>query len=87
MLKHKVRYADYKESIDAVNPVNANKNAYITRNQKMIDNSDVCVFYYNKDYLPPKRKKSFIGSYQPNSGTAIAYAYALRKKKTIFNIY
>lgn len=52
------------------------------RNQDMIDHSDVCVFYYNKDYLPPKRKQSSrnIVDYQPRSGTAVAFTYAQRKK-------
>ena len=58
------------------------------RNQEMIDNSSVSVFYYNKDYLPPKRKapNRFLPDYQPKSGTAIAYAYAVQKKKQIYNM-
>lgn len=88
MLHRKVHYADYEESINSLKSFTANKNAYIMRNQEMIENSDVCVFYYNKDYLPPKRKrdKSFL-SIQPKSGTAIAFAYAEQKKKTILNMY
>lgn len=59
------------------------------RNQEMIENSDICVFYYNKDYLPPKRKapNKLMPDYQPNSGTAIAYAYAVQKRKQIYNMF
>lgn len=63
--------------------------SYIERNQAMINDSDYCLFYYNKEYVPPQRKysKRDIGYYQPNSGTAIAYEYAQRKKKIIKNFY
>lgn len=89
MVKHEVHYTDYEEAVRSKKSLNANKNAYIMRNQEMIDNSDVCVFYYNKDYLPPKRRTSskFLSDYQPKSGTAIAYAYAMQKKKIIINLY
>ena len=55
----------------------------------MIDMSDVCVFYFNRDYLPPKRKTSRRGifEYQPKSGTALAFAYAKRKRKIIINVF
>ena len=56
--------------------------AYVERNQIMIDCSDICVVYYNENYLPPKRKSSRrdILLYQPRSGTRIAYEYAQKKK-------
>ena len=87
--KSEVHYADYEESISSIKSLKVNKNAYIIRNQEMIDDSDVCVFYYNKDYLPPRRNRSkkSILDYQPKSGTAISFAYASHKKKTIINIY
>lgn len=89
MLRREVHYEDYEESVSSVKLLNANKNVYIMRNQEMIESSDVCVFYYNKDYLPPKRKhsKRSLVDYQPKSGTAIAFAYATQKKKTILNMY
>lgn len=88
MFKCKVNFEDYEECVKSQKSMKANKNAYIMRNQEMIDNSDVCVFYYNKDYLPPKRKSSnkFLPDYQPKSGTAIAYQYAVSKKKKIINL-
>ncbi len=80
-LTHKeVLFTDYEESVDCAS--HANMATYIMRNQKMIDNSDICVFYYDKNYLPPKRKQSKkqLCDYQPKSGTAIAYKYAIRKE-------
>ena len=54
----------------------------------MIDDSDFCVFYYNEKYQPQRRKESkrSIRTYQPKSGTKIAYDYAKRKNKKIINI-
>lgn len=74
--EHKTKYTSGKAS-------------YIERNQAMIDNSNYCIFYYNKNYLPPKRKysKKGLNYYQPKSGTAIAFEYATQKKKNIINIY
>ena len=89
MVKREVHYTDYEESVSSQKSINANKNAYVMRNQEMIDNSDVCVFYFNKNYLPPKRKaqNKFLPDYQPKSGTAIAFAYASQKKKQIYNMF
>lgn len=88
-VNYEVHCADYEKSVDSQKALKANKNVYIMRNQEMIDSSDVCVFYYNKDYLPPKRKSSdiYLFEYQPKSGTAIAFAYAIQKKKQIINLY
>lgn len=89
-IAHKeAHFTDYEMSVDSEKSLNANKTTYIMRNQEMIDNSDICVFYYNKNYLPPKRKmyKGDIINYQPKSGTAIAYDYAKRKKKRLINMY
>ncbi len=82
-------YEDYEEAIDCEKSFRACKNAYIMRNQEMIDRSDVCLFYYDKNYLPPKHKQSQrnICTYQPKSGTAIAFAYATHKKKQIINLF
>ena len=56
----------------------AGKASYVERNQAMINDSDFCVFYYNKDYIPPTKT---------NSGTKIAYEYAIRKKKKVINLF
>ncbi|MBQ8295262.1 MAG: hypothetical protein IJX87_02375 [Clostridia bacterium] len=68
---------------------NAGKASYVERNQEMIDASDFCVFYCDEAYKPPLRKQSrrSLTSYQPKSGTALAYQYAKQKKKEIINLY
>ncbi len=67
----------------------AGKAAYVERNEYMIDKADFCIFYYNENYQlplkPATRKRIF--SYQPKSGTKVAYDYAVQKKKTIINLY
>ena len=45
---------------------------------EMIDKSNYCVFYYNANYTPLKKR---------NSGTKIAYDYAVKKKKIIINLF
>ena len=68
--------------------LNAGAASYVERNTDMIDKSDVCIFYYDENYLPPRRKsaKRAIADYQPKSGTKIAYDYAHTKKKSVINI-
>lgn len=55
----------------------------------MINDSDYCIFYCDNSYLPEMRKYSKNISFyrQANSGTKLAYEYAKRKNKTIFNIF
>ena len=67
----------------------AGKISHVVRNQAMIDDSDICLFYYDENYTPPQRKWSRrdLFAYQPKSGTALAYKYARQKKKTIYNIF
>ena len=80
---------DYEETTYPQECVNSGKTSYLKRNQAMIDKSDYCIFYYNENYQPPQRKNSKrdIFSYQPKSGTALAYKYAMQKKKNIKNFY
>lgn len=67
---------------------NAGRASYVERNQEMINQSDVCVVYYDENYAPPRRRNSRrdLAEYQPKSGTKIAYDYAVRKGKTIINV-
>ncbi len=37
---------------------NSGRALYVERNCEMIDKSDFCVFYYDENYLPPRRKYS-----------------------------
>ena len=64
---------------------NSGRAIYVERNQIMIDRSDICIVYYDENYLPPKRKSSSgnISTYQPKSGTKIACEYAQKKKKAV----
>ena len=68
--------------------INAGKAAYVERNYEMIDNSNYCVIYYDENYKPPRRKNSRrdLFDYQPNSGTKLAYDYAVKKGKSIMNL-
>ncbi len=53
------------------------KASYVERNRLMIDASDYCIFYYDENRRPP----------HGNSGTALAYAYATKKRKTIIDLF
>ncbi len=67
----------------------AGKAAYVERNYEMIDKSQYCIVYFNDGYAPPTRKNSKrdLFSYQPKSGTKLAYDYAVKKGCTIKNLY
>ncbi|MCQ2461954.1 MAG: hypothetical protein MJ177_00940 [Clostridia bacterium] len=79
----------YEESICPKGIGRAGKAGYTERNQAMIIESEICVFYYDESYLPSRCKNNRHNStdYQPKSGTALAYAYALQKRKRIFNMF
>lgn len=65
----------------------AGRYSYVERNQIMIKQSDYCIFYYDKDYIPPIRRYSRRGMpYQPSSGTNLAFDYATKQNKKVFNI-
>ena len=78
----------YEESICPKGVGSAGRASYVERNQAMIRESDVCIFYYDENYQPSHRKTSRrdLFDYQPKSGTAVAYAYAVQKKKTVYNL-
>ena len=78
----------YEETYFSESLRNAGKASYVERNKEMINKSDFCIFYYDENYLPPRRKnsKKALSDYQPKSGTATAYAYAVQKKKNIINV-
>lgn len=63
----------YEETYFSPNARHAGKLVYIKRNREMIDKSDICVFYYDKE-----NKKA--------GGTKIAFEYAVKRQKTIVNI-
>lgn len=79
----------YEDTLIPSKVENAGRASYVERNQEMINVSDFCVFYYDKEYKPPLRKQSrrALTDYQPKSGTKVAYEYAKQKKKVIINLY
>ena len=83
VLKTDVKLKDYDAEVRSDRVFSAGKASFVERNQEMIDDSDFCVFYYNESYLPPRRKRSNrdLSSYQPKSGTWLAYEYAIQKSK------
>ena len=78
----------YEDNICPAGVAAAGRAAYVERNQAMIHESDVCVFYYDPAYSPPRRRASKHGvtNYQPQSGTALAYAYAVKSGKRVVNL-
>ena len=87
VLKKEVHLLGFEEEVEFKTKYTAGKASYVERNQAMINDSDICIFYYDENYQPELRqysKRSFY--YQPKSGTRLAYEYAKRKKKEIINI-
>lgn len=67
--------------------IGAGKNIFVKRNQYLIDNSDVILFYFNENV---KGRWTGIKGELPHkvrSGTRIAYEYAVKKKKRIINAF
>lgn len=79
---------NYDETYFPEKIINAGKSRYVERNYYIIDKSDFCIFYYDKEYAPPNRKftKKFLVEHESKSGTKLAYDYAVKKKKNIINI-
>lgn len=68
----------------------AGKYSYVERNYEMIDSSTYCVFYYNENYvvnLNRRHKYNMLLPTKDNSGTKVAYNYAIKKNKIIINLY
>lgn len=79
----------YEDSICPVGVAGAGRAAYVKRNQAMINDSDICVFYFSEEYKPAlcRESKRAITSYQPKSGTKLAFDYAKALGKRIINLY
>ena len=92
--KRDIKYKDYDGEMMSDRLWSAGKASYVERNEDMISTSDYCVFYYDPQYQPPRRKysKCSVGDYQPKSGTSLAFEYANQRKRggkdlTIINLY
>lgn len=80
----------YEDTYYPEHMIKAGKSRYVERNQEMIKKSDFCIFYYDENYQPPRRRNSKrdLFDYQPKSGTGVAYNYAIKKKdKQVFNVF
>ena len=86
--KQPVMLLGVEEEVEHKTKWTSGRAQYIERNQAMIDESEFCVFYYDEKYKPPMKKlsKKSISSYQPKSGTRLAYKYAIKKQKIIINL-
>lgn len=69
----------YEETVFPPSVIDAGRISYIKRNEAMIDACGVLLTYYDENYVPKAKEKS-------NSGTAIAFKYALGRHKRILNI-
>ena len=80
---------DYEDTYYPENMLKAGNSAYVERNFEMINKSKFCIFYFNNNYLPPRRLKGkmYLTDYQPKSGTKVAYDYAIKKKVKVINIF
>lgn len=83
IIKKDVSLKDFDSSKMSDRVFMAGKASYVERNREMIDDSDICVFFYIEEYKPePELHRKSSGK----SGTDIAYEYAVRKKKPIINV-
>lgn len=79
----------YEDSICPKGVAFSGKAAYVERNQAMIRDSQVCVFYYDESYAPSgyKRSGKARAGDLPNSGTKAAYEYALAQNKKVIDLF
>jgi len=75
-LNQKYEFSYYPKKI-----IGVGKLVYVKRNELIIKNSDICIFYFNGI----NSKKS--GCKTLNSGTCLAYLYAKKQNKNIINIF
>ncbi len=66
---------DYEDSYYPEKIRGSGRAAYVERNYEMINNSNFCIMYYDKQIAPTSRK----------SGTRIALDYAIKQGKQIIN--
>lgn len=78
LLNREIHLLGFEEEFEHRTKYVVGKASYIKRNQAMIDDSDFCLFYYNRDYVPNTKT---------NSGTKIAYKYAMKKEKKVVNLF
>ncbi len=89
VLNQNIVLCEYEKEVEHKTKYTSGKASYIERNKAMINDSDFCIFYYDENYKPQKRKykKSDVLEYQPHSGTALSFKYAKQKRKQIINVF
>ena len=89
VLNREVHLLGVEKEVEFKNKWVAGQASYVERNRAMIDDSTICVFYYDENYVVKERKRSKrdLTFYVPKSGTGLAYSYAKQKKKQIINIF
>ena len=83
VVKEKLHLRAMEEEVNFSKKYTAGKLSYVERNEAIIDDSDYCIFYYNKDYKPQSTYKYA----SITSGTKLSYEYAIKKKKRIINVF
>lgn len=84
--KDKVSLLGFEEEVEHKTKYTSGRANYVERNQAMINDSDYCIFYYNKNHKTKTKKFSSMIYHQRKSGTELAFNYAKQKKKQIINI-
>lgn len=89
VLGEEIHLRGFEEEVHHKTRLVAGRASYIERNKAMIDDSDLCVFYYNENYdvTPKKQAQKNLSYYRPKSGTRLSYKYAKSKNKKLINIY
>lgn len=78
----------YEQSICPAGVEKAGRFRYIKRNTAMIDESNLCVFYYDENFRHSRKdNRHDVCKSQGKSGTAHAFYYAKSKKRPIINCF
>lgn len=86
LINKDVHLLSYEFEIEFKHKNRAGKSSYLQRNYAMINDSNVCIFYYDYSYRPKADVYDIIGT-NSKSGTALAYKYAKQKNKDIINVF
>ncbi len=72
----------YEDTCFTEKAINARRSVYVERNNEMINKCRYCVFYYDESKVVLENDIVI-----RKSGTWIAYNYAEKAKRIIFNVY
>ena len=77
----------YEDTFFPQKIINSGRACYIERNYFIIDQADICIFYYDYAYSRFFNIKKNCSLFNTYGGTAKAYSYAIRKNKYIVNLF